>query len=497
MTGTSGSSDPRRPIAPGAGAGLMTVTDEVDVLVLGFGPAGAAAAIAAHDAGARVLIVEKTGAGGGNCHHSGGFLCEVGGPRAVEHLDALCFGKTDQMILTAYAEGTQTLPEWLAALGVTLADVDPAGFGGMLPSWPHFPGAGHVRYRIAVPGPEERPGPGLWRVLEDAVRGREIPVLLVTTPSALLTADGTVVGAVLENDGERREVRAGGGVVLTTGGFEGDAELVDTYLPVPAVRVGHAANSGDGLRLARSVGAAEWHMSAFFGWYAFTHPDHDAGFPIDVHAPSFVLVDADGHRFADETGWEVHDKVRAVSAYQPRRPNRPTKHGWVVFDEPARVAGPLNGIVGTPNDHVWSADNSTEVAQGWIASGSDVRELAMATGIDPDVLTTTLERYAEAVTDGHDDLFGRSPETLVRLADGPLYAIRIQPGVATASGGPRRDPHGRVLRSGGVPVDGLYAAGANGSIWAHLTEHGGGLTDALVFGRLAGIHAATRSAARN
>ena len=302
---------------------------------------------------------------------------------------------------------------------------------------------------------------------------------------------------MIDVDGERREVRAAGGVMLATGGFEGDPELVDAYLPVPVVRVGHAANSGDGLRLARSVGAAEWHMSAFFGWYAFVHPDHDAGFPIDVHAPSFVMVDADGHRFADETGWEVHDKVRGVSAYHPRRPNRPTRHGWVVFDEPARVAGPLNGVVGTPNDYAWSRDNSAEVASGWIARGRDARELATAAGIDPDTLLASLERYALAAADGHDDLFGRAPQTLVGLAEGPLYAIKIQPGVATASGGPRRDPHGRVLRPGGAPVAGLYAAGANGSIWAHLTEHGGGLTDALVFGRLAGADAARRAASAN
>ena len=162
----------------------MSVPDAVDVLVLGFGPAGAATAIAAHDAGARVLIVEKTAAGGGNCLNSGGFLCEVAGPRALEHLDALCFGKTDPDVLTAYAEGTQALPGWLANLGVNLADVNPEAFGGMLPSWPHFPGAGHVRYRVCEPDSPVGPGPGLWRALERAVSEREISVLLSATPEA-------------------------------------------------------------------------------------------------------------------------------------------------------------------------------------------------------------------------------------------------------------------------------------------------------------------------
>jgi len=66
----------------------------------------------------------------------------------------------------------------------------------------------------------------------------------------------------------------------------------------------------------------------------------------------------------------------------------------------------------------------------------------------------------------------------------------MTPGVATASGGPRRDAHARVVRPGGTPIPGLFAAGAAGSIWGHLTEHGGGLTDAIVFGRTAGAQAA-------
>ena len=91
----------------------MSAAAEVDVLVVGFGAAGAAAAIAAHDAGASVAVVEKTTAGGGNCVHSGGFLFEVDGPHAVEHLDALCFGKTDREVLEAYARGLPDIPDFL------------------------------------------------------------------------------------------------------------------------------------------------------------------------------------------------------------------------------------------------------------------------------------------------------------------------------------------------------------------------------------------------
>lgn len=346
----------------------MNPPDVVDVLVVGFGAAGASAAIAAHDTGASVAVVEKTGSGGGNCVHSGGFLFALDGPHAVEHLDALCFGKTD------------------------------------------------------------------------------------------------------------------------------DPELRDTYLPLPLVSVGHQANTGDTLRLARAADASLWHMSAFFGWLSFVHPEYPAGFTLDVHAPSFIYVDGDGLRFADETGWEVHDRLRALTTYLPRRPNRPRMPGWIVFDEAARLAGPLHGIVGSPNGYAWSPDNSAEIDAGWIKRGRDSAELAAATGLDPAVLQSTLGGYAAAVSRRADHEFGRTPATLVPLLP-PLYAIQMTPGVATASGGPRRDAQARVLRRGGAPVPGLFAAGAAGSIWGHLTEHGGGLTDAIVFGRIAGARAAHAAAA--
>ena len=467
----------------------MSPPDEVDVVVVGFGAAGAAAAIAAYDAGASVAVVEKTAAGGGNCVHSGGFLFEVDGPHAVDHLDALCFGKTDREVLEAYARGLPDIPDFLDSLGGTAAPVDIDAFGGMLPSWPRFPGAGHVRYRQFLPRPGERPGPALWRVLESGVHDRGIPVAL-HTPVVDLTTDGDrVTGAVVERHGERSPVVARAGVILASGSFEADPELRDTYLDLPLVSVGHQGNTGDTLRLAQAAGASLWHMSAFFGWPAFVHPDHPAGFTLDVHAASFIYVDGDGRRFSDETGWEVHDRLRAYTTYLPRRANRPRMPGWIVFDEAARQAAPLHGIVGSPNGYAWSADNSAEVAAGWIKQGSDSAGLAAATGLDPAVLQDTLGGYAAAVSRRADHEFGRTPATLVPMLP-PLYAIQMTPGVATASGGPRRDAHARVLRPGGTVIPGLFAAGAAGSIWGHLTEHGGGLTDAIVFGRTAGAQAA-------
>jgi succinate dehydrogenase/fumarate reductase flavoprotein subunit len=461
-------------------------TERVDVLVVGFGAAGAAAALDAHRQGASVQIVEKCLAGGGNCRHSGGFLFDIAGPSAVDHLDALCFGKTDRAVLGAYADGVQQVPAWIEELGGRTAPVDMEAFGGMLPSWPHFPGAGHVTYRQYV-GEAIRPGIALWQLLERAVRAAGIPVGFDAPVTELIVRDGAVRGAVIDG---QRPIEADGGVILACGGIEYDADLRDAFLSLPLVPVGHPGNTGDTLRLAGQAGASLWHMSAFFGWTAFRHPDFPAAFTLDVHAASFLYVDAGGRRFADETGWEVHDKIRSWTAFLPR--NHPQLPGYIIFDEAARLAGPLHGIVGTPNAYVWSPDNAAEVAAGWITRGDTPRELAERVGVDTDTLSDTLADYAAVVASGHDSQFGRSAQTLAAL-EPPLYAIEMWPGLATASGGPRRDQRARVLTPDGAPIEGLYAAGAAGSIWGHLTEHGGGLTDAIVFGRIAGAEAAARA----
>jgi succinate dehydrogenase/fumarate reductase flavoprotein subunit len=446
-----------------------------DVVVIGYGPAGAAAAIAAHDAGADVVVLEKTGAGGGNCRYAGGFLFDA--PQAADHIDALSFGRTPRDVVEVYADGLHGLSSWLESLGATVEPFapPPGRLPASFPSWPSFPAGEDIRYAV-VGGGEGRRGEALWAVLDAAVRARGIEVRLDAPVTDLRRAGEDVVGVVLA-DGEALDAR--GGVVLACGGFEGDPALTDAYLPLgPVAPVGHLANTGDGLRLAQTAGAALWHMYGFFGWFAFHAPGFDAPFAIDFFAPGFVMVDAEGRRFADETGFEVHDRLRALMTYLPENANRPRLPSWAVFDDATRRAGPLNGLLGTPNDYVWSADNGVEVERGWIVDADDA-------GLPH--LAETLEAYNSGI-----DPFSRAEETRVPL-EGKLYAIPTWPGIAGTTGGPRHDPDARVLDGDGVPIAGLYAAGAVSLVWGHLIDHGGGLTDAMVFGRRAGAHAAERA----
>jgi len=182
-----------------------------DVTVIGFGPAGASAAIAAHDAGARVTVLERMPYGGGNALNSGGFLFDVDGPHAVDHLEALCFGKTPRDVLEAFAAGLHEVPAWLESLGGATRAVD------WPPSWPNFPG--HVTYRQFV---GDRPGPALFDCLRGAVEARGIEVRYDTRVTELPE----------------------GNVVLAAGGFEYDEEMRDAYLPLPLTAVGHPGNTG-------------------------------------------------------------------------------------------------------------------------------------------------------------------------------------------------------------------------------------------------------------
>jgi succinate dehydrogenase/fumarate reductase flavoprotein subunit len=466
----------------------------VDVLIIGCGPAGASAAIAAHDQGADVLVVEKRLESGGNAAFAGGFLWDVRGDDAVRHVETLFFGKTDRSVAEAYVNGLGELRSWIGKLGGEAVDVEPPprSFPAVLPSWPHVPGSDGVRYWVVGGHPGLRRGEVLWRLLAQNLATRGISVRPGHAAVSLtVSGDGRVSGAVVTSGPDIQVVTASRGVVLACGGFEADEYFKDAFLPVgPLHRVGHEGNTGDAIRMAMQVGGALWHMSEFFGWYAYKAADYDAAFAIDFHGPAFVLVNAAGQRFGDETGYEVHERLRALVNVKPSAHYHPVLPAYGICDGTTLRAGALNGVVGTPNDYRWSADNLAEVRQGWITRSASPAGLAERLGLDPAVLSRTLTRFNAAAAAGRDDDFGRRADSMAVLDLTDLYAIELWPAAATTSGGPRRDALARVVRPDGTPVPGLYAAGGAGTVWGPFTHSGGGLTDALVFGRLAGQHAA-------
>ena len=230
----------------------MNSAGQVDVLVIGCGPAGASAAIAAHDAGARVSGRRETRRGRRERLVRRRVLVDVRGRDAVRHVESLFFGKTDQAVAQAYVTGLNDLPSWVAELGGEVVGVDPppGSFPAVLPSWPHVPGSDGVRYWVVGGQPGLRRGEALWQLLARNLVARGIDIRYgcaatsLTVSGEILTGSGggRVSGAVLASDDGSTAVTAPGGVVLACGGFEADDYFKDAFLPLPHLhRVGTTA----------------------------------------------------------------------------------------------------------------------------------------------------------------------------------------------------------------------------------------------------------------
>ncbi len=465
-----------------------------DVIVVGMGAAGCAAAVSAHDAGAQVLVLEKTAAeeAGGNTRVSGSAWFHHDDPeRAAVYLRALSGERpVPEPVVRVWAEGTREISTWVESLG---ARVEPNG--AYTAEYPELPGSdcyGGYRCVDGVLG-----GGRLFTVLEKAVHGRGIPVRYESPAAELLTdpATGAVTGV---RTASGTPIRARRGVVLATGGFEGDPELVRTHLGLTDVPVwGSTAATGDGLRMAQRVGADLWHMDNMMAVDGITQPGSRHGhFAMYLSSRGYLWADEAGERFVDECAPSGHGQALIDGRYV-LKPGRPMH---VVFDERTRRAGPISpdadvlpvGWNVLVEGYRWSRDNLAEIERGWIRRADTVAGLAAELGLPPAALEATVREYNAACAAGRDDRFGRSPDTLEPLAEPPFYGYRSGPVLAWTNGGPRRDEHARVLRPTGEAIEGLYAAGTVSSTYSWAKDGGFHIADAIVFGRVAGAHAAAR-----
>ena len=117
--------------------------------------------------------------------------------------------------------------------------------------------------------------------------------------------------------------------------------------------------------------------------------------------------------------------------------------------------------------------------------------MAKRISIDASTLEDTIARYNDYCKAGEDSDFGRPKELLKAIEGPPYYALQLWPSLINTQGGPRRDKEARVLDPDGKPIPRLYAAGELGSIWGYLYQDSTNLPESIVFGRIAGINAAT------
>ncbi len=472
-----------------------------DVIVIGYGAAGAAAAITVHDNDARVIILEKMPEGGGNSRVCGGAILYPTGMEAVQHIEALCGRVTDRGMIETYVENAIKNKDWIQEMGgetMPPAYIDicyPPIPPGTSAWWPNVVASEFIN-SLEVKGESKRRAERLWKVLSTNVERRGIMVMTSTPARELITNEkGEVVGVIAEREGERISLKAKRAVILTCGGFEYNEAMKETFLPCqPFYALGNPGNTGDGIRMAQKVGAALWHMTIVEGYFGFKAPEYEAAFSVRMLGEEFIYVDMHGRRFANETGLELHDAWRAVSSFDPGCLCYPRIPAYAIFDEALRRKGPFHqGTSGYNRDYEWSLDNSKEVAKGWIKRGKAIRELARQISVDESTLEDTVAKYNEYCKLGSDPDFGRSKETLVPIERPPYYAIELWPCLLNTQGGPRRDREARVLDHEGEPIPRLYSAGELGSFWGLLYEGGGNIAECLAFGRIAGRNAAAEN----
>lgn len=497
---------------------------ETDVLVVGFGGAGAVAAIAAFDAGAEVTVLEKLSQGGGATRLSSGGILIPGSMAFANYLYDIALGHTPLDVLETMVRDNMNLVEYFRSIGVSIShwggnsqevSVSYPALGR--PSWPKVRDGNMLRVHATAPGekpvaPEEwrkmtnnervyligrTYGIDLWEQLKACTEERGIPVHYNTRAKEIIqNEDGEVTGIVAGKDGQKVVYRAKRGVVMTTGGFAGNEQMKETYLSCPFAYIGTSDYcTGDGHIMCQKAGARNWHMNAVSGQVAFQAPGIEQAFQPRAVSEAFVWVDKSGARYTNETAEKLHNAWRKASLFDPEGSLTDGKEWpripiYMVFDETMRKSAPISRDWRANKDYAWSLDNSEEIERGWIKKGETLDELARVTGMDPDILKKTVADFNQYCETGQDPEFGRDPKTMKPIDNGPYYALPLVPALVSTQGGPEHDKESRVLDNEGKPIPRLYAAGELSSIIGWLYEAGSGHAESAVFARIAGENAA-------
>ncbi len=459
---------------------------EADVVVVGLGCAGAAAAIEASRAGADVLVLERAGGGGGTSAVSGGLIyCGGGTPiqekcgftdspeEMFKYMMASCGPGPDEAKIRLYSERSVEHFRWLVEQGVPFKESfypdggsepptdDGLVFSGTENAYP-FNEIARPAPRGHCPQTEGAAGGLLMRKILAAVDRSAVRVRTDTRCATLvIDPQGAIVGVVALAAGDECYVRARRGVILASGGFINNKEMVAKYaslLQRCRYRVGTDGDDGSGIRMGIGAGGAAIRM--------------DAG---DVSLPYYpphqlmqgVLVNRYGQRFINEDAY--YGRVGEFALF------RQDGQVYLIVDDEifARPKGEM------------------ELA----AVGETPAELEVGLGLPTGALESTLAFYNTHAERGEDPLFRKSRDSLSPLVHPPLGAFDCTVENALYAvftlGGLHTDTSGRVLTPGGEIIAGLYAAGRTTSgLSAQGYSSGISIADGTFFGRQAGRSAA-------
>lgn len=457
-------------VRPAAGIGFPV---GVPVLIVGAGACGLTAALAARDAGAEVLVVERDRIPRGSTALSSGFIPAAGtrfqrekgiaDSPALLAADILAKNKnrSDPDVTARVAERVGPALEWLTDRhGIPFALVE------------GFLYAGHSVLRMhATP---KRTGADLMDRLLAAVAA-DIEILTEATVTALYAdPDGRVRGVeIARPDGSGERIGCGA-LVLACSGFGGDPALVQRYIPEmgDALYFGHAGNRGDALRWGEALGSIGRDLGAYQGHGSVAHP-HGILITWALMMEGGFQVNRDGLRFSHENRGYSEQAVDVL--------NQPGSVAVNIYDERLHRLG------------LDFEDYRGAVDAGAVKSAPNIDGLAARFGIPPDALAQTLAETREMAAGTRADPFGRDFTTKPPLA-APFYGVQVTGALFHTQGGLEIDTEARVLRRDGGVLPNLLAGGgaARGLSGPERNGYfsGGGLLSAVTLGRLAGETAA-------
>ena len=485
-----------------------------DVLVIGAGGAGMTAAIVAADAGKNVILLESQAMVGGNTVRATGGMNAANTPQQDENkfeqaagvertleraknefadnahitelaktvqkqweeyqakpegyfdsselmqLDAMIGGRgiNNAELVKIFADNSASAIAWLGENNAPLISV--SSLGGASVRRAHRP-LGDDGRTIPI-------GSYLVPRLEENVVGRNVNLMLDTDATSLIFEDGKVVGAkAIGKNGSELTIKATA-VVLATGGFGANLDMVVAYKPeLKGFMTTNAPGlQGTGIKMAQEVGAAVVDMNEIQ-----IHPtvqfDTSALITEGLRGDGAILVNSNGERFVDEVG--TRDVVSAAEIAQPG------SFSYLIVDGAmAEASSVIEGYI----------------KKGFTIGGGDLADLAEKLNINPDTLNDTISTWNESVKNKEDKLFGRT-NFANPLEKEPYYAVKVTAGIHHTMGGLVIDDNARVLSESGEIIPGLFACGeVTGGIHGGNRLGGNAVTDIIVFGIIAGNAAA-------
>lgn len=459
-----------------------------DVIIVGGGGTGVAAALEAASNGASVLVLEKAGIPGGTTNLSGGVM-QASGTEFQKKLTkfqvdspekhaalwlAAGEGLVDEALVKDMAAGAPGHIGWLSGLGLKFTSV-----------YGHCPipyvdkGLFADRIHVYEGGGAAGGGAILVQAMLKAATAKGAKIEYDSEVLDLVTDEaGAVLGVVVRQKGKEVGVKATKGVILAAGGIDKNVELAKALNPQQhwalssGICLCVATDTGDGIRMAMEKGAALEGLGGTIDFCGKTGAATDNRVPL---FPSFI-VNAKGRRFVCEDATYAYH-YRAIFQ-QERQLGGPT---WMVFGQSSIAKA------GAP----WTPETAAkDVAAKTLLKADSVEALAKLMGVDPGNLAATLMTWNSDVRSGKDRQYDRT--TGLSPISGPFYAYKNVPFNLGAIGGVKIDVEARVINAAGKPIPHLYAGGLNAGGWIGPYYPGSGtaIIGLIHWGRKAGLNAA-------